>query len=996
MTRGPSISSVLVPQAIGLLLEDLGLDDTLTAKDSIALVQELAALRDLSDDRTRPVSELLATQLELGAALLQARMDLIEEARLLGLEVSQAQIVGAQQILGRASQTGVLIDLQGLPVEGEPLALHTFDFEHRRLEHAAVAVRHAWQELGGRVLPSAMTDLDLAAEAFALRKRGRLPGRVFRAGSSRARERVKPHLAPMYREISASDMATVLDRARVHEAARRSLAGAVAKSHPWVRWTVNRSSGEVYERRAASVRWILTEAAAGNLGVVERTLLTDASWRRVLTGQAGVRLSKALRRSSDVMKTASLGSVVAAALDRFARWMTHLPHVTTDEFTELGRVLNLALPQISAALLLVQDAQAEPALHTQAKAVIARRQAAFGPGDENRPLFRVIVSQVREGVRSAQSLVGPLRPQHQHLVALVSDVREAHELMLGDLQDTAPPRGPLRVAIVGRTKAGKTTLRKVLTRDLTEDGIGRGAHRTTRTADVFGWDQLTFVDTPGVAAKDDDFDAEVAERACRDADAVVWMFAESLHEEEAQILQALLTVKPVLVVYNAKGRVDSEVRLSRFSRYPRLSFADEEGHAQRSRQMARAAGVRSPLFLAVHAGAARRALLAGGESHPAWSASRIPHLESELHRVLASQAQGLRSLRLADQVRTPLLVAGGRAGAVVDALGPRCATLGHRIAQEERDLRAAVVRAADHARARVHRNFAAVSAALPGWLKKVAGRSDSRRSDFLDREWSMLLADLDIHNVLADMAESLSSDARASGLLLDQEDQLEERLQRSRFGATAHQRISMWARAWRFLRRLAGSAVRNAPRFREKASMGRVGWIALAVDVLATTGRAVAEEVTASRIDRQAWEQNAHQASRRELERVRQRVARELDSVEAALIASVNGHFSRSREEVSKVVESLAATARWQADVGAAVAEIDRLTVERLVQLGGLPRGEVVAVDRVPNRHLRVTVVGDPEVVSRWLSSVLDGCSSEAITVTGKHPKGRRPKELEA
>ncbi|MBZ6198992.1 hypothetical protein ACFY1G_04605 [Streptomyces olivaceus] len=44
---------------------------------------------------------------------------------------------------------------------------------------------------------------------------------------------------------------------------------------------------------------------------------------------------------------------------------------------------------------------------------------------------------------------------------------------------------------------------------------------------------VTYLDTPGVAAKDDDHGATRARAACDDADAVTWNYADTLHDEEA-------------------------------------------------------------------------------------------------------------------------------------------------------------------------------------------------------------------------------------------------------------------------------------------------------------------------------------------------------------------------------------------------------------------------------------------------------------------------------
>ena len=141
---------------------------------------------------------------------------------------------------------------------------------------------------------------------------------------------------------------------------------------------------------------------------------------------------------------------------------------------------------------------------------------------------------------------------------MVRELGQTERDLADALRPHPPLRGPLRVAIAGRTKAGKTTLRKALTHDPDPHGVGRGAHRTTRKAEAFAWRALEFVDTPGIAAYDDDYDAETALAACRDADAVLWVYAEDLRSEELDHLCGLLALgKPVLVVVNAKWRVDT-------------------------------------------------------------------------------------------------------------------------------------------------------------------------------------------------------------------------------------------------------------------------------------------------------------------------------------------------------------------------------------------------------------------------------------------------------
>jgi 50S ribosome-binding GTPase len=983
-------ADILVAEVVGLLLEGLGLDDTLGGEDSLRLVSDVAALHVRSEAPTLLIQSTLSQQFEHALVRVQAREEFSNLARTHGLTPDPPYIEAAQRILEQDADLKFIGGLKGVPKEAAELALHDFELAHRKVKQACARVQEAWCAVEDQIEPSALTALDLPGEARALRDGGWLFGWI-RTKSDGARDRVKPHLALHLRGRSAEEMANILDQVIEYKAQIERFRAHVADAHGWVVWAVNTDNGKLNKLRAASLRWLLTKAEAGNFGAVERDLLTNGPWRRVLSQDAARRWAKAVATTPTSPDLSSLGRVIELALGRVEAWVAHPPHLAPGEFAEFVRVMTAGLPELAVALVVTQEAQDKPATSARVLATVALSQGPFGPADTNRVRFRALLEQSRKEVMAARLILEPLRPQHPHLVKLVGELREAEGLMLSDLRSQAPARGPLRVAIAGRTKAGKTTLRKVLTRDLSETGIGRGAHRTTRTADDFAWERITFVDTPGVSAKDDEFDAGLAAQTCRDADAVVWVFAESLHDEEARILQSLLAVKPVLVVYNAKRRVDNVRRLALFARSPALAFDGEASHAERTQQMAEAAGVREPLFIAAHVSAARRALLADGESHAAWGASRIPLLESELRRVLQSQAQGLRSLRLADQVRTPIAVAAGRAAETVDILYGRCQTFQHRLANEERDLRDAVARAISLAKRKNQKDFAAASVDLPGWLEKVDGRGDS-----LDTEWSTFLSRLQVDALLGGITDSIAADAQASGLLLDREDRLEERLQRMRFQAVARRGLSPLARGWRVLKRFFGLVARVAPRLRGEAALGPIGWAAVAADLVATTGLAVTDEVRLSRIDRHSWERNADQAARRALERVRRRVSLELDLVSAALLDSVNDHFSQARADITVIADSLAAVDGFGSRAERVITEIDKFTVERLLQLGNMPPGGVISVDRVPNLHLRVKVVGDPKKASRCLQAVFDGCSSEVVTVTRGHRKNRRMRELSA
>lgn len=984
-----SAAEVLVAEGVGLLLEDLGLDDTLGNEESMALAGDIASMRSISEAQEVPIRLALAAHLELAQSRVGAREKFVERARSQRLDTDPATVEAAQRILEKCTTRKIIAGLAEVPEQARELALHDFELDHGKAEQASALVRSAWVAVEGDVQPSALTELDIHAEASALRNRGWIFG--FRSPSGSSRERMKPHLRPRWQNASAEEMAQILDRLKVYTAERALLRAYVAEVHPWVGWAVDADTGAVSASRVAGLRWLLAEAEAGNFGRAERTLLTTDRWRRLLAQSAGKEWARTPAASLRTDGETSHGPVTTAGLDRFGTWLAHPPQVTAQEFDEFVQAMTANLSRIARAMVVAESARAEPELSARVQAAVDLSQGSFGPADKNRARFRAILEQRRYEVNEARQILEPLRPRHPHLIALVGELREAQGLMLGDLSTQAPARGPLRVAIAGRTKAGKTSLRKVLTRDLSEDGIGRGAHRTTQTADEFAWERIVFVDTPGVSAKDDEYDAAVAIQTCQTADAVVWVFTESLHDEEAQILQSLLTVKPVLVVYNVKRRVDTPARLDFFVRNPHLAFGDVEGHGERAAQMAAEAGVRAARFVAAHVSAARRAYIAGGESHPAWDVSGIPELESELHRALSSQAQGLRSLRLADQGRTPVARAAARATATVGELSVRHKTFEHRLVKEERDLLDAVERAVDRARSKNHHNFAAVTADLSVWLEKVDGRGES-----LDQAWTAFLNRLDVDTMLRGISESLGAAAQVSGMLLDREDRLEEGFQRNRMRANERKGVRPLATLWRFVQSLGGMVIRNAPKFGRQARLGPVGWALVATDVLATTGRALTEQIRVSQIDRRAWERDAGRAARTELERVRRRVGEELDRISAALRESANDHFAQGRSEVASIADCLSCLERFGSDGEQVVAEIDKLTVERLLELGGLSCKGVIAVDRVPNHHLRVTVAGDPTEASRCLNAVLDGCSSELVTVTRASRKTRRTREFSA
>lgn len=228
------------------------------------------------------------------------------------------------------------------------------------------------------------------------------------------------------------------------------------------------------------------------------------------------------------------------------------------------------------------------------------------PAGENRLRLWLRTSQ-DEVARAADEIQAACRRSNEERVtsAPVGGAAVLAASAAPDLPPVEDEERALSVAILGRTKAGKSQLVAALTGDLAGLRVGRGRQRTTRISTSHEWTDFTVVDTPGVGALDGDADTERARTAAASADAVIWLYAESLQEEEAAELQDLLrTGVPVVVAFNAKWAVDDPERRELFAELPDLAFRDLSGHLERVRQIARRAGTRTPPFMPVHARAA--------------------------------------------------------------------------------------------------------------------------------------------------------------------------------------------------------------------------------------------------------------------------------------------------------------------------------------------------------------------------------------------------------
>ena len=143
------------------------------------------------------------------------------------------------------------------------------------------------------------------------------------------------------------------------------------------------------------------------------------------------------------------------------------------------------------------------------------------------------------------------------------------------------------IAFMGRTKAGKSTLHKVITQQDNDD-IGVGRLRTTRFNRSWYWNLLRVVDTPGIGAPGGDVDTEIAKSIIDEADIICYVVtSDSIQETEFDFFETIKERnKPLYIILNVKSNLNQSVRLKRFLDNPHAWREDGgpqaiEGHISR-------------------------------------------------------------------------------------------------------------------------------------------------------------------------------------------------------------------------------------------------------------------------------------------------------------------------------------------------------------------------------------------------------------------------------
>lgn len=267
---------------------------------------------------------------------------------------------------------------------------------------------------------------------------------------------------------------------------------------------------------------------------------------------------------------------------------------------------------------------------------------------------------IRDVVANFAAHAGAIRDQALHddarLDGIDSELPGANNESWTDWQEATDDfNAPMRVVLMGRTMAGKSSLLAALSGSHF-DRIGDGRQRFSR--DVFAAipttsGRIEVVDTPGVGARDGAEDFDLAFRAAHDADLILWVASsDSIQEETARALRLLGVIgKPIIVVLNCRQSLEGVGRLN-LLRFPERVFGHREGLVDEIRRHMAAAAVEPLNVVYVHALAATKALALGsGLDSELHAASRIDDLTDALNLEHATHSESRRALRVVDGQR---------------------------------------------------------------------------------------------------------------------------------------------------------------------------------------------------------------------------------------------------------------------------------------------------------------------------------------------------------
>ncbi len=127
------------------------------------------------------------------------------------------------------------------------------------------------------------------------------------------------------------------------------------------------------------------------------------------------------------------------------------------------------------------------------------------------------------------------------------------------------------IALMGRTKAGKSTLHYIMCNE-GKEFIGKGSQRTTRYNRVFSWNKLKIIDTPGIGAAEEEGkkDEMIALSVLSHADMICFVVIDdTIQNDVLDLLNKIAEYhKPMLIVLNHKEDIRKKSHFKTFMKNP--------------------------------------------------------------------------------------------------------------------------------------------------------------------------------------------------------------------------------------------------------------------------------------------------------------------------------------------------------------------------------------------------------------------------------------------
>jgi len=197
--------------------------------------------------------------------------------------------------------------------------------------------------------------------------------------------------------------------------------------------------------------------------------------------------------------------------------------------------------------------------------------------------IEIVITQLNNDLEAVSHEILKIKGSEQFQFAetlkkIQSDIKKISEDSLEDLVISLDKKRKqlknFTVALFGRTKAGKSTLRETLTRG-NGSTIGKGSQRTTRDVTEYSWQGLRLLDTPGIEAYQGDDDTQKANDIIDQSDIVLFLTSDdSVQPGEFQAMAQLQQInKYFAVILNIKHDIANNLEdLEMFLDIPEMVF----------------------------------------------------------------------------------------------------------------------------------------------------------------------------------------------------------------------------------------------------------------------------------------------------------------------------------------------------------------------------------------------------------------------------------------